>query len=302
MQLVHRLIPCVLTSLCLLSFTATAQSRLDEAYPDLADGILAQARLDALPEGELMRSDNIVITVAMLDEKLENLPEAMREQAKSYLFFLLEGMAAESILMREVLGDVEAEPDEETTQTKFRAYMLNAVGEVVVDDAEVETFYKENQEMMSGMPLEQIRDSIEGHLKQQRQEAAWDAHMRSMGSRISIALNDAWIADQVKRMQDNPVDNARAAGKPTLVKFGAEWCGPCRMLKPILQSVKEQYGDQVTILDLDTEEHQFLASRFKVSGIPLLIFYDKDGKEVLRHTGFMAEEELVKQLKEIGAT
>ncbi len=115
-------------------------------------------------------------------------------------------------------------------------------------------------------------------------------------------MNDAWTAAQVKRMRDNPVDNARACGKPTMVKFGAEWCGPCRMLKPIMKSVTDKYGDQVTILDLDTEEHQFLASRFKVSGIPLLIFYDKDGKEVFRHTGFMTEEDLVKQLKELGVT
>ncbi len=302
MKRVPKLILCAFTSLCLLSLTATALPRLDEAYPEFADGILAQARLDALPEGELLRADDVVVTVAMLEEKRENLPEAMREPANSYLLLLLESMASESILMREVLGDVEAEPDEEAMQSKFRAYMQATVGETVVTDAEVETFFKENPEMMSGMPLEQIRDSIEGHLKQKKQEDAWDEHMRTMGSRISIVLNDAWTAAQVKRMRDNPVDNARACGKPTMVKFGAEWCGPCRMLKPIMKSVTDKYGDQVTILDLDTEEHQFLASRFKVSGIPLLIFYDKDGKEVFRHTGFMTEEDLVKQLKELGVT
>lgn len=292
----------ILAAVCLGPVAAVAAPRLAERHPELTDGILSQARLDALPEGDLLRADDLVVTAAMLDEQVSELPEAMREEAQSYQFYLLERMAMERILMREILGETDVEPDEEALQAKIRAYMLDAVGDVVVSDAEAAAFYEENRDMLPDLTLEQVGAEIKEYLKQQKQEEAWHEHVRDMGKRVSIVLNDTWIDAQIKRMQDNPVDNARAGDKPVLANFSAAWCAPCRMLKPIIQSVKEKYGDQVAILQLDTEEHQFLSSRFKVSSIPLLIFYDKDGNEVLRHTGVMEEEELVAQLKKLGVS
>ncbi len=293
---------CVLASIAVVAAAAADLKRFDEVYPDFADNIFAEAHLDALPEGEVMRADDIVITAAMLDEDLSALPDGMRDQARGYQFYLLENMAMEKLLMREVLGDADAELEPQAMQNEFRAYMLDAVGEVAVSDAEVETFFEENRAMLPDMPLEQMRAGIEGHLMQQKQEEAWNAHVQRLGGRISIALNEDWTAAQIKQLKDNPVDKARTEGKPVMANFGAESCPACRVLKPVMASLRERFADQAAIIEVNLNEQQFLANRFNVSGIPLLVFYDKDGREAYRHTGAMSEQDIVKQLQELGVS
>lgn len=277
-------------------------ARLSSAFPDLAQGILAEAKLETLPEGELLRAGDIVITKTMIDQQIAELPEEVRKQADMFLFHILESIAMEEILMREVFGEHRDETDEEKLQAVVTDYMLEVVGDIEVTDDEIETFYNENREMMPDISLEQLSSGIAGHLRQQKEETAWEEHIRGMGRRVPITLSEVWTTQQADRMKGNPVDRARASDKPVLVDFGADWCAVCRQLKPVIAAVEEKYGDQAAIVNIDVDEHQFLANRYGVSGIPLLIFFDKDGKEVFRHTGFMSEELIVERLKELGVS
>ena len=84
--------------------------------------------------------------------------------------------------------------------------------------------------------------------------------------------------------------------KLVLVDFSAEWCGPCKMLAPILKQVKEELGNEVKIIKIDVDKNQVLASKYQVMGVPTLILY-KEGKQVWRQSGVLQKLELVQLIK-----
>ena len=89
-------------------------------------------------------------------------------------------------------------------------------------------------------------------------------------------------------------------GMVTMVDLGAKKCIPCKMMAPILVKLEKEYAGRAAIVFLDVWEDPKPAHRFAISGIPTQIFFDKEGKEVFRHLGFLSEEEIVRRLKEMG--
>lgn len=82
-----------------------------------------------------------------------------------------------------------------------------------------------------------------------------------------------------------------SASPLVLVDFQATWCGPCRMMAPHIEALKEKYKDQLTVLKVDTDKSTEVSQHFRISGIPLVKLY-KDGKEVYDKTGYHSQEEL----------
>lgn len=78
-----------------------------------------------------------------------------------------------------------------------------------------------------------------------------------------------------------------------LVDFYADWCGPCKMMSPILQEVKATLQEAVKIIKINVDQHQDLASHFMVRGVPTLMLF-KEGKMLWRQSGVLSATDLVK--------
>ncbi len=87
-------------------------------------------------------------------------------------------------------------------------------------------------------------------------------------------------SDKVIQINDNDFDQHVIKGKGLiLVDFWAEWCGPCRMVAPILEELAVEYEGQITVTKLNVDENQGTAARFGIRSIPTILFF-KDGSQV----------------------
>ena len=147
-------------------------------------------------------------------------------------------------------------------------------------------------------------DQVKGELKQyvlrQKQQQAVSEYIRTLGTRVPIVVSASWVKEQAKLARDNPVDKARASGKPSLVDFGASGCRPCDMMTPVLKYLKEKYIGKLNVHFIHVREENILAARYGIEAIPVQIFFDRHGKEVFRHSGYFPQVEIETKLSEMG--
>jgi thioredoxin 1 len=87
---------------------------------------------------------------------------------------------------------------------------------------------------------------------------------------------------------------------PRLVDLGADKCIPCKMMKPILDELKQEYKEQFQVVFIDVWKNPDKVKEYGISIIPTQIFYDASGKELFRHEGFFSKEDILGKWKEFG--
>lgn len=91
-------------------------------------------------------------------------------------------------------------------------------------------------------------------------------------------------------------------GMVTMVDLGADSCIPCKMMAPILEELKREYKGKAVIAYIDVRYDKPAIEKYRLEAIPTQVFFDREGKEVERHVGFMSKEKIVLVLKRLGVS
>jgi len=85
------------------------------------------------------------------------------------------------------------------------------------------------------------------------------------------------------------------ANQPTLVDFWAAWCGPCKMVAPVVEEIAEEYGDKMQVAKMDVDSNRETPGNYGIQGIPTLMLF-KDGEVAARIVGFRPKEAVMEEL------
>ena len=94
------------------------------------------------------------------------------------------------------------------------------------------------------------------------------------------------------------VQQALSVGKPVVVEFGANACAACREMKPVLEALRREHGDRISVVDVDliAQKHMGYLQRYRIQLMPTQVFFDAKGRETSRHMGKISAEEILARL------
>ena len=113
----------------------------------------------------------------------------------------------------------------------------------------------------------------------------------------TIQLNKAGFLAKVANYETTPNEWKYLGDKPAIIDFYADWCGPCKMVAPILEELAEEYSDKIYIYKIDTDKEQALASLFGIRSIPSILFIPMTGQPQMA-MGALPKAELKKAIDE----
>ncbi|GEM_PF-1930417 len=180
-------------------------------YPDLASGALTYAQLSELPKGVLLQSDDLKFSLENLQEAISRSPKPLQKELAKNAFFVMEQEIIPKLILREakaVLASKDVELGQETEQQIIQTYIDQLTKKVTVTDTDIEQFYRENESIFCGTPLEKVKDQIGLFVLQERKQQFITEHLRTLGKKVQINVSVDWVKDQARLAKDNPLDEA----------------------------------------------------------------------------------------------
>jgi thioredoxin 1 len=267
------------------------------------------------PDTVLATVNGEEVTLTELESVLEEMPQQYRSAFRKNRHGLLNQLIAREVLLQKAHeGDAAGEASEGTEDAgeggdpqrsedeRISSLLQKEVlADIEVSEQDVKAFYEKNKDQMpAGRSFEELEDSLRSYARQEKQSEAVDAYLKKLREEATITRNEEWVEAQKAKAADNPLDRALQKDVPVVADFGRGTCVPCKMMKPILDKLKEEYKGRAEILIIETDKHPAITQRVGIRAVPTQIFYDAEGNGVDRHQGFMSREAIVKKLEAMG--
>lgn len=259
----------------------------------LGSGVLAVVNLRQITEKEL-------------EARLQSLSEEYQSAYKKNKEGLLDQLIIEEVLYQEAEQRGMAEKNTGTVSPEnkmmaIRKLITAATEKVTVTEKDAREFYDTHPAEVEGASYDEIKEEIKKYLVSQKQNEIVDKLIADSKQKAQITINQAWLNKQAALKPQNPLTKALKNGKPTVLDLGSGTCIPCKMMKPIFEELEKEYGGKANIILLEINNYRDVANQYQVRVIPTQVFFDRQGNQVWRHEGFLAKEDIVKKLKELGA-
>lgn len=237
------------------------------------------------------------ITRKEFNQELNNLPPQQKAFYEVDKIGFLEELITRKVLLQEAKRQgIEGD----SSDILIQKLIESVLEKVEVSEDEIRNFYEERKNEFVGGTFQEIRYRLKPMVRQEKQQKALEDWIEGLKSKAQIKRNEKWIKKQQAKAGKNPLDEALKTGRPVLADFGRGICIPCKMMKPLLDELKEEYKGKAEILIIEIDKYMALTRKYRIRLIPTQIFFDKDGKEVYRHEGFMDKETIENKLKEMG--
>ena len=116
---------------------------------------------------------------------------------------------------------------------------------------------------------------------------------------MGCGRNESKSFTEVPALDEAQLKQTLSLKKYTMIEFGGRHCIPCKKMQPILAELARDYGDSISVANVFVQRQMDLGRKYKVTLIPTQVMFDKNGKEIFRHTGFWDKPHIIAKCKEL---